>query len=171
MSYINNIEFTEKYKLYYPFVFNFIYRKVKNFNLADDLSQEVFIRFFPKMKEIYTIKPWLIGTSRNVLCNFFRKERKRFEDSSISEIYDSRSITVSTEIHETRIILEEAIDTITGTMDKSIFFLIADQNSSYEKAAKELGLTVRQVKYRYNLVQRNLLDFLKKKGIKEINDL
>ncbi len=54
---------------------------------------------------------------------------------------------------------------------EQIFDYIAIQNFTYEQTAKQLGFTKRQIKYKYGLIVRQILDFLNKRGVKDLEDL
>jgi DNA-directed RNA polymerase specialized sigma24 family protein len=43
-------EFTDAYGRYYAVVFGSLYSRTGNFDVAEDLTQEVFIRFYSKME-------------------------------------------------------------------------------------------------------------------------
>ena len=55
--------------------------------------------------------------------------------------------------------------------EKILFDLIAVSNYTYEKAAKLLGLTKWQVQYKYSRIEKRILQYLKQKGVTEVNDL
>ncbi|MCP4131702.1 MAG: RNA polymerase sigma factor [bacterium] len=166
-----NKEFTENYTKYYPLIFGFIYKKLFDFDIANDLVQEVFINFFSNMEKVNNPKYWLFGTAQNLLCHHYRKEKKTVYDTPISEESGYSDRSFNNESQETRFILDEAIDAISGSENRDLFNLVAVHEYTYEKAGKQLGLSLRQVKYRYNLIIRDLLHFLRKKEIRTINDI
>ncbi|MCP4132315.1 MAG: RNA polymerase sigma factor [bacterium] len=164
-------EFTEAYSLYYSVVFGSIYTKIGKTDIADDLSQEVFIRFYSNMEKVYNIRPWLLSTVKNVLFEFYRKEQNMPDELADAEVNNDIALTFVNGFRDTRIIIDDAIENIEDPVHQSIFDLVAVQNYSYERAGKQLGLNKRQIKYRYGLIVKSVLDFLKKSGIESIEDL
>lgn len=64
------------YEQYRNLIYGYIYRSTGNHDVADDLTQET---FYQACKTIYrfqnasSVKTWLYGIAKNVLCNYYRK--------------------------------------------------------------------------------------------------
>lgn len=102
---------------------------------------------------------------------FYRKKRG---DMDIDEVFNDVSLTFMNGFRDARIVISEAIENMKlfdGEDDKVLFDLIAVHNYSYNETAKELHLTKRMVEYRYRRIVDSILDYLKKKGLTNIEDL
>ena len=55
--------------------------------------------------------------------------------------------------------------------EQLVFELIAINNYTQEETAKQLGITRRQVRYKYSIIVDRILDYFKKKGINSIEEL
>jgi RNA polymerase sigma factor (sigma-70 family) len=164
--------FTEAHADYYPLVFSTVYTKVGNVDDARDICQEVFIKLYEKLDEVENPRKWLYGALRLAVFEYFRK--KRGGDVNIDEIMDGVGMTFVNGFRDSRIVIREVLDE-TGlfgdNLDRAVFELVAYSNYSYSEAGKELGLTKRQVEYRYVKLTERILDELKKRGVKHIEDL
>src|SRR6187402_1935696 len=78
---------------YYRPLKNFLYYKLADKDLAEDITQEVFIRAWDKRDTIIadTVKSYLYKIANNLAINHFNSAKTRFElkledhDSSVSE--------------------------------------------------------------------------------------
>jgi len=164
-------KFTEDHKLYYPLIFSTIYTKVGNVDDAKDICQEIFFRFFEGYDKIKNSRKWLYGALKLVVFEFYRKKKG---DVNIDEVFNDVGLTFVNGLKDTRIIISDAIedmDNFGNDEDKTLFDLIAVHNYSYSKAGEQLGLTKRQVDYKYNRIVDRIMDYLNKKGIRAIEDL
>ena len=164
------VEFTEFYADYFQIVYGTIYSKISNVDDVDDLVQEVFMHFYARMDEIENRRSWLFGALNNVLSNYFRKKKKFSSEEDISNYLSDVSLTFVNGFRDTRIIIDDAVRLLPEP-DRIIFDLIAVQNLTYDMAARHLGLTRRQVEYRYSLIVKDIRNFLNAKGINTIEDL
>ena len=165
-------EFSEVYSNYYSVVYSAVYTKVGNSEDTEDITQEVFIRYYKKMDEIENSRKWLYGALKLVVLEYYRK--KKPADFDIDEVFSDIALTFVNGFRDTRIIINEAIeemDNYKDDIDRIIFDLIAVQNFTYKNAGKQLGLTRIQVRYRYGLIVRSIKDSLRKKGIKSLEEL
>ncbi|HOT47323.1 MAG TPA: sigma-70 family RNA polymerase sigma factor [Spirochaetota bacterium] len=163
-------QFDRAYIDYYQLVYGAIYSKTGNVIDADDLTQEVFIHYYEKMEEVEQTIPWLFGTIRLVLKNYFRKQMKSENDQEFDEFSHYIEVDSSNEWADTRMIIRDAIESI-ETNDRIIFELIAIQNLSYVSVGKSLGLNEKQIKYRYAIILKNIKAYLNTRGLKKIEDL
>ncbi|MDY6935153.1 MAG: sigma-70 family RNA polymerase sigma factor [Spirochaetota bacterium] len=165
-------KFTEDHKRYYPVVFSTVYTKIGNIDDASDICQEIFIKFFEKYEEIQNSRKWLYGALRIAILEFFR--RTRAEEVNIDDVFGDVGLTFVNGFKDSRVIISEAIDNMDNFGDegeKTLFDLIAVYNYSYSEAAKQMGLTKRKAEYRYRRIVDRIIDYLNKKGIKDIEDL
>lgn len=164
-------KFTEIYNQYYPLVFSAIRTKIEDIDDANDIMQEVFIRFYNQIDEVENPRKWLYGTLRNTVFEFYRKSKP---DTNIDDVFSDMSLTFVNGFRDARIIIGEAFENMehfNSDEEKSLFDLIAMHTFSYSQTAKQLGMTRRQVEYKYQQIVERILDYLKKQGIKGIDDL
>jgi len=165
-------KFTDIYSDYYPAVYNAIYAKIRNKDLSGDLAQEVFTRFYEKMDEVENPRKWLMGTLRYVLLEHYKKNSVVKID--IDEIFYDANIQYVNGFRDTRIILQEALEASENykdDRDRIIYELIAIKNYTHEEVARLMGLTKRQIGYRYKTIVDRIVDYLKNKGVKNLEEL
>ena len=167
-----NSKFIEVYNDYYSLIFGSVCIRINNIDDAEDIAQEVFTRFFNKMDEVENPRKWLLGTMRMVLFEFYKKKRDDVVD--IDEVFSDVSLTFFNGMRDQRLIIKEILEdesTFGNAQNRVIFDLLAIQRYTMEEAAKELGLSRDQIKYRYGIVNKNILISLKKKGITNLEEL
>jgi RNA polymerase sigma factor (sigma-70 family) len=167
-----NSEFIEIYNDYYSLIFGSVCMRINSIDDAEDITQEIFIRFFNKMDEVDNPRKWLLGAMRMVLFEFYKKKRDDVLD--IDEVFTDVSLTFINGMKEQRLIISDILEddsTFGNNQNRLIFDLIAIQRYTMEAAAKELGLSRDQVKYRYGVINKNILILLRKKGITNLEDL
>lgn len=165
-------KFTDIYSNFYSIVYNGIYAKIRNTDTAGDLAQEVFTRFYEKMDEVENPRKWLLGTLRFVLLEHYKKNS--VDKIDIDEIFNDANLRYVNGFRDTRIILQEALDASENYRDEKdriIYELIAIKNYSCIEVAKQMGLSKRQVRYIYNQVVRNIVGYLRKKGVSNLEEL
>ncbi len=156
----------------YPLVYNSVYTRINNVDDVQDICQEVFIRLYDKYEEVDNPRKWLLGTMRYVVLEFYR--RKGNKDITINEVFNDMSMTFVNGFRDSRLIIEEAMENMEIFEDekgRTLFYLIAINNHSYRETGKLLGLPVHKVRYRYEQIVNRIIDHLKKKGIKSLDDL
>lgn len=165
-------EFIEAHNDYYPLVFSAVHAKVDNIDDVRDICQDVFIRFYEKLDGIENRRKWLYGALRIAVLEYYRK--KRGIDADIDDVFDDVCLTFVNGFRDARIIIGEAIENnefFSERLSREIFDYIALYNYSYSETGRVLGLSKRQVEYRYRRIVEAILDYLKTKGIRQIEDL
>ncbi len=163
-------EFIDAYLDYYSLVFSSIYTKLGSREDAEDICQEVFVRYYEKIESVTNTRRWLLSTAKNVLFNYYKKMKPDYV--SDPEELDDVGFTFANGFRDTRIIIKETLDTITDDeIDLMIVDLIAVHNFTYSEVAKIIGLTRRQIEYRYSQLVKKIIDRLKFKGIESIEEL
>ncbi len=167
---IKREKFSEVYSEYYPLVFNAVYTKVGNRDDTDDICQEVFLIFYEKFNEIENARKWLFGTLRNVIFRYY--ERKSRSDIDIDKMFEDVGLTFVNGFRDARIIISEAIDNIEMSDEERIILdYIAFYNYSYSNVGRIMGLSKRQIGYKYLAVVKSILEYLRSQGIQDIEDL
>lgn len=167
-----NKEFAEAYNNYYPIVFSAVYTRVGNYDDAEDICQEVFLKLHKKIESVENIRKWLLGALRLEVLSFYKKKKPDAVDPDI--LFQDMSLTFVNGFRDIRIIIDETIDDMDNfkdSTDKALFDLVAIYNFTYEEAGAQLGFSKRQVRYKYGKIVERLLDSLNKKGIKNLEDL
>lgn len=165
--------FTKNYDSYYTLIFSSILKKIGKFHVAEDLCQEIFIRYYNKIDEIENTRKWLFGTLRLVLFDYYREKDKT--KNEVEYNFDDVSMGYVNGFKDTRLMLEEVMEEVHSPdddeNDRTIFELVAVNNFSYTQVSRDLNMTYRKVRYRFERVTKKILDQLKKKGINCLEDL
>lgn len=167
-----NSQFIEIYNDYYSLIFGSVCMRINSVDDAEDITQEIFTRFFNKMDEVESPRRWLLGTMRMVLFEFYKKKRDDVLD--IDDVFTDVSLTFINGMKEQRLIISDILEddsTFGNSQNRLIFDLIAIQRYTMDAAAKELGLSRDQIKYRYSIINKNILTRLRKKGITNLEDI
>src|SRR4030042_2981666 len=168
-------EFRKSYNDYYPMILNALYSRVGNMEDAEDICHEIFVSYYRKFDEVRDPRSWLYGAMKFCISNYYQKKRG-FDANSITidNMEDDIHFAFENGFRDMRIIIHEAIENdqnYNNEKERILFELIAINNYTYDQAAKHLGLTKRQVVYKYQQVSRRILDRLRERGITRIEDL
>ena len=105
-------KFAGKYKDYFPRVFAYVYGRVHNVHLTEDLVADVFERAFLKadsLRNDEAFSTWLFTIARNVIISH---GRKRYRETAVDPDV-LREIAPSTASVEGDILLREELTTVT----------------------------------------------------------
>lgn len=166
-------KFIEVYSNYYPVIFGSVCNRINSIADAEDITQEIFLRFYKKQDEIENPRKWLFGTMKMVLFEFYRSRKEDAAD--IDDLQDDISLSFVNGMRDLRLLLDDILedDEVFKNDEKNriIFNLVAIQKYTLEEAAKEVGMSRDQVKYRYSLINRSILQALKKRGVSNLEEL
>jgi len=162
--------FTEHYNEYFSLVCGTLYSKTGDIHASEDMAQEIFTALYEKYDTIRKVRQWLNAAVTYALRNHFSKKQNSPEyiDNSFLE---NSFIDESLSSHSTVHVLNQAIDSIEGCVGRVLFELILIQKYTKNEAAEALGLTTRQVRYRYGQALRQVVNYLETCGIKSTGDL
>ena len=94
--------FAEKYRLFFPRVFAYIYARVGNVHLTVDLAADVFERAYTKADSLRSddaFSTWLFTIARNVIISHGRKHyRETIVDPDVMKEIAPSSVSVETEV-------------------------------------------------------------------------
>lgn len=175
--------FDELYRKYRTRVFNFVYRMVGNREVAEDLTQEAFVKAYislPYYKEQNTFASWLYRIAANLAKNALRAASYRRGPSLDQEMFDGEGprfgdmlsdlgsnpeeIAQSNELQE---IIQRILKML--SIDHRMVLVLCDiQGVPYEEAARILNLHVGTVASRLNRARERFNGLLRKfYGLKE----
>ena len=167
-------DFIYAYRIYYPVIFNRIYKSTGNREDTEDICQEVFIEFFNNFEKINEKRNWLMTVARNQTALFYRKKKiKQDISTETMDLENNPSLSFINGTRELRILLTEEINNMNNyenETDRTLFELIAILKYSYKEAAAQLKLSRRQIIYKYNKIVKRMLENLKAKGIQDVKD-
>jgi RNA polymerase sigma factor (sigma-70 family) len=167
--------FISAYEKYYPVIFHRIFKSIGIKEDVEDICHDVFIELYNKLEDVNEPIKWLMTVTRNQIALYYRKKNVKSEDSiDLLNLEENKSISVTDSAKETRILLSQEIenaDNYSDETDRILFELIAIFKYSYKEAALQLGLTRRQIVYRYKKIINKMIINLRSKGIINIKDI
>lgn len=136
--------------------YSYIYVIVKNgisISITDEDIEEIISDVFlaiwknsDKLSEATVIKPYLVGTTKNVIKNKYRKIRLNFSISDYEEnIIDTYNIEEITEQKEQDKIIQNTLQQLKDKEYK-IFIMFYYESKNIKEIAKELNLSTGNVK-------------------------
>lgn len=146
-------------RLYWRRVFNIAYKFVGRHDLAEDLTQDVFLKLFKSLDTFdrrANFQTWLISVSRNLCIDHYRSVRKERETinrdidpADLSSAAPTRSPQVELEQRDRVRLLRVALDRLAPTLRTAV--MLRDiQELSYQEIADRLSLPEGTVKSRIN---------------------
>ena len=170
----NKTSFEKLMEKHYKRILNLIYRFVGNNEIAEDLTQEVFIKVY---KSAASYKPqakfhtWLYQIAKNVSLNELRKHKR--QAVSLEETFETEDGELIKQVADTKIanphedalqketieIVKEAIDALPENQRLAVI-LRRYENLSYEDIAKTMNCSLKAVKSLLNRAKENLKEKL-----------
>jgi len=164
--------YTEDFTAHYSALFSAVHSRIGNFQEAEDICQEVFLRLYRKYDEVENTRRWLYGALRIVMLDYY-KQRGR-ADVDVDAILDDTSLAYVNGFRDTRLLLQEAMEAIyadEGEREWILFNLIAIHGFSLVQAGRHLKISYKQVRYGYEKAVKTLLAHLNARGIRSLEDL
>ncbi len=159
---------------YHKTIVNFHYRFVGDRFEAENLAQETFIKIYLKfrtLKDQEKIKSWMFSIARNVVIDFFRKNKNRevaFGNEIIANYIDatSSSSEINNEINNDEISaeLDKCIDKLLP-QDKMLIKLLYYEGFSYEEISKLLKINSNTLKSRLHRARTVLMEMIQRNEI------
>ena len=146
-------------------VFNVAYKFVGRHDLAEDLTQEIFLKIFRALDTFdrrANFQTWLISVSRNLCIDHYRSVRKERElvdrnvdAEDVPPVSREPDALAALERGDRRMLLHRALEQLPETLRTAV--LMRDiQEQSYRDIARALDLPEGTVKSRINRGRREL---------------
>lgn len=151
----------------------FVYNIVKDYQRAEDITQDVFIYVMQnKMKEGYTFKYYiyLIAKSRAYNQINMEKRRTKINEEFILNVVEQVSQDIADIVikSEKRQAIIDAIDMLDDRY-KNAIYLVKIEELTYQETAQILGESIQNVKNLIHRGKKELQKILIKKGFDEMN--
>jgi len=149
--------------LYKSRVFSYVYRVVRNYHDAEEITYETFIRCFKSLDNFDVDRPlcaWLFSIAHNLTIDFFRKNKQGYE--YLDENHAAPGDFV--EKYETKKKLEKIETAIQQlpAQDREIVVLFHKEDLSYKEIAGITKLPVTTVKTRLHRARKKLAEMVGK---------
>jgi RNA polymerase sigma-70 factor (ECF subfamily) len=161
MAGINQIEFDQIFEDWYYPVRNFLYYKTGDMQIAEDITQDTFLKIWEKKESIKipTVKSLLYKIATNLFLN--RQEHLKVQyrfvtDYTVNEFSDAPDFDMEMKEFDKRLQL-----TLADLDEKNrvVFLMNRIDDLTYNQIAENLGLSVKAVEKRMG----KALSFLKEK--------
>ncbi|MAV64854.1 MAG: RNA polymerase subunit sigma-24 [Candidatus Marinimicrobia bacterium] len=159
-------------------IYNFIYRYVNDVDLAQDLTQDTFLKLYTRKdtyKEIAKFSTWLYTIAQNLAFTEIRKKKRRKTYSASDLSFEDREFVFSdykganfneniqTDSQNTSDIIRLCLSELSDEFKTMIIFRDF-QELSYDVISNIMSVPVGTVKSRINRGRFKLLKLLKEKG-------
>lgn len=153
---------------YRKVLISFLWRYVKNIEIAEDLTQDTFLYVYVNKKEYdfkYSLKTYMFTVAKCRAINWIKKEKKNVK-VEFNEKYIASSNAIM-DLDET-LTKKEDIKAIHDAMSKlkpeyeTVIYLKDFQGMSYKEICKILNKTMPQVKVLIHRAKRSLAKLIKK---------
>lgn len=157
--------FKELFDQYRQMVFGFAFAHVRSEALADEITQEVFVRVWTageKLRTIIAFDAWLKTVTRNLVYSYFRKVKHQRE---VLEAYAARqeeardSTAEAVQLGEAERLFQEALQSLTE-QQRTIFRMSREEHMKYADIGAALGITEYTVNYHLKKIVAHLRNVL-----------
>lgn len=143
--------------LYKGRIFSYVYRMVRNYHDAEDITFDTFIKCFNSLDRFDQTRPfstWLFTIAHNVTIDFFRKNKQEYE------YFDDRHAVADDFVqeYEKKKKLEKIEQAITKLppIDREIVILFHREEHSYQEISEILNMPVTTIKTRLHRARKRL---------------
>ena len=144
----------EMVKKYYENIYRYIYCFLKNRDIAQDITQDVFLKFMKNIDgyiEQGKIKNYLYVIAKNCVKDYFKKQKY----ISFDELSDDMKYSDRMEKVEDRMVLMDAIDSL-KPIEKDIITLKYFGQLKNKEIARVYGKPVSTIRYTLKRAEKNL---------------
>lgn len=156
--------FEKLYKLYWDFVFNDCYRRLKSIEDAENITQDVFLTIWENRKTITSInfKGYLFTLTKNKTLNFIMKNKPmlvaEYEESLVTDMCPYKEILLK---EATAKFMNKVISL--PNQQRTVFEMRYKENLSTKEIAEIMGLSIKTVRNHLGkalAVVKSILKFL-----------
>jgi len=142
----DQLAFESLYQNYSREIYSKLVKMVKNVTLAEELTQDVFVKVWNKREVITIDQPfryYLLTLTNNIVNDFYRKAARdrKLQDEIIAastELYNPTEEQIY--YKESKELMDQAIDSL-PSQQKLVFQMCKIEGKSYEEVSKLLGIS------------------------------
>ncbi len=173
LEFVLEKKFQDFYEEFSPRIFNYIAVFFRNSTLAEDLTQEVFLRLYQQMiaqpPNEESISSWLFAVARNICIDWLKKNSNRYESPSepgyMHGIKDqSLGIVEKIEIKEIQNKIEDIVAKL-PPMEREVFILRNMEKMKYKEIALVVDTSERNVKRQMKSALQRIAFHLNQAGL------
>ncbi len=145
--------FNQIYEAVFPVLIKVVYHIVGSMEVAEDICQEAFIRFYKsgiRFSSSEESRYWLIRVAKNLSFNYYKRREREYRAvtklRNESPSFDDGGLDIVFK-NETERIVKEALDTIPVKL-RSVLILKEYGGLTYKEIAKILHISENNVKIR-----------------------
>lgn len=131
-------------------IFNFLARMTMDRELAEDLTQNVFLRIIKyrgSYKEGARFQSWIYQVARNIFSDHYQAHKNRFSDFvDVEKVSDYMPDSAESELWDEREKLLHKSMAKLGEEQRELLILTRFQQMKYEEVALIMGTTVANIK-------------------------
>ena len=150
--------------LYKGRIFSYVYRIVKNYHDAEEITFDTFIRGFKSLKSFdrtRNFSTWLYAIAHNLAIDFLRK--KKIEYDYLDERYPASTDLVKEFDDKQKLDkIDQALYQL-APLDREIVILFHKEEKSYQEINEILNLPVTTIKTRLHRARLKLRELLREK--------
>lgn len=151
----------------------YLNRFVKNFSIAEDLTQDVFVKLAikkPNFKEESSFKTWIYKIATNKALDYIKKNKiSSFQSiDECSDIQSGENVERSFLIEERKIVLHKALNSLNDAY-YSVLYLSYFENLSNSEIARIMKKNTRQIENLMYRAKLSLKDELLEMGFEYEN--
>ena len=152
------------YARYRNELFLYLYSLCKNYELAEDILQETFVKAILSLQGNHpNIKAWLYMVGRNIYYNYAKREMSKIESYEMDDIPATQDVLESLIDNENKRILYKALASIDG-MKKEVLQLFYFSDMSQRDISKMLNISQENVRVLIYRGKRELKKYLEENG-------
>ncbi|MEJ7643679.1 MAG: sigma-70 family RNA polymerase sigma factor [Chryseolinea sp.] len=144
-------------------IFNFLARMTMDRDLAEDLTQNVFLRLIKYRSSYRTgarFEPWIYQVARNIFSDHYQANKNRFSDFvDVEKIEDDMADTNESHLIDEREKLLHRSMAKLESDQRELLVLTRFQQMKYEDVAQIMGTSVANIKVRVHRAIGKLRDF------------
>jgi len=143
-------EFQEIFDTYFKPIRNFIYFKVGESAIAEDIAQDTFIKLWETRKAINmkTVKSYLYTIAGNLTINYLKRNQLKYKfHNQLSTRADKNNPEFILEMKEYEKVLNEVLASIPDG-SREVFLMNRIEGMKYKEIAENLGLSVKAIEKR-----------------------
>jgi RNA polymerase sigma-70 factor, ECF subfamily len=167
--------FEKVYKAASGFVYNVAYRVVGNKQDAEEVTQEVFLTVYHKLKDFRfqsSFKTWVYRVTLNSAINFAKKSsRERNRTVEYDEQLNAVGVAENVRSDMDRGVREEAAQALLNKLNpdqKACIVLRNIEGLSYQEIAQTLGINLNTVRTRLKRARETLISLSKEVATNEL---